>query len=239
MLDPDNKGSPMIRILPVSVLAVAAAGAFGLWFAHSPADAPDDMAVAPAAYAPMAAMAQSAPEIDISTVREMVLGAEDAPVTIVEYASFTCPHCADFHEDVLPRLKADYIDSGQVRLVHREVYFDRYGLWAAMVARCDGGDRYFGIADMIYARQRDWSRGEPAEVVQALANIGASAGLTREALDACLSDGEKAQTLVAWYQENATADEIEATPSFIINGEKYANMPYDDLRAVLDQKLAD
>lgn len=226
----------MTRIATLAALGLVVAGAAGFWLAGG--SAPQGHATAPHA-APMAAAAQTAAEVDTSSVREMALGAEDAPVTMIEYASFTCPHCADFHAEVLPQLKADYIDTGKVRFVHREVYFDRYGLWAAMVARCDGGDRYFGIADMIYERQREWSRGEPTEVVQALAAIGTSAGLTRETLDACLSDGETAQTLVAWYQENATADGIEATPSFIIDGEKYSNMPYDDLRAVLDEKIGD
>ncbi len=185
----------------------------------------------------MAAQAQEAADIDTSTIREMALGDPDAPVTVIEYASFTCPHCADFHADVLPRLKADYVDTGQVRFVHREVYFDRYGLWAGMVARCGGGERYFGIADMVYENQRDWARGEPEQVVAALRRFGLTAGLTEEQLDACLSDGPKAQTLIAWYTENAEADGIEATPSFVIDGRTYRNMPYDDLREAIDAAL--
>jgi protein-disulfide isomerase len=124
-----------------------------------------------------------------------------------------------------------------VRFVHREVYFDRYGLWAGMVARCGGEERYFGIADLIYERQRDWTRGEPTEVVDKLRRIGKTAGLTDEQLDACLSDGQKAQTLVAWYQQNAEADRIEATPSFVIDGEKFSNMSYADFAEILDDKL--
>jgi len=215
----------MTRLPLLSLLA--AAGAFGVWLAQP----------APTGLPPMAASAQGAAEVDISGVREMALGAEDAPVTVIEYASFTCPHCADFHADVLPRLKADYIDTGKIRFISREVYFDRFGLWAAMVARCDGGDRYFGIADMIYDRQRTWTRGEPQQVVEALAAIGVAAGLSRETLQACLSDGDKAQALVAWYRQNATADGIEATPSFVIEGERFSNMPYDDFREVLDARL--
>ena len=69
---------------------------------------------------------------------EMVMGSEDAPITIIEYASFTCPHCASFHENVLAPLKADYVDTGKVKFVFRDVYFDRYGLWASMVARMKG-----------------------------------------------------------------------------------------------------
>ena len=83
-------------------------------------------------------------------VPDFGIGEADAPVTIVEYASFTCPHCAHFHDDVFKKLKADYIDTGKVQFVYREVYFDRYGLWAAMMARCGGEMRYFGITDMLF-----------------------------------------------------------------------------------------
>ncbi|PWR02838.1 thiol-disulfide oxidoreductase [Meridianimarinicoccus roseus] len=187
--------------------------------------------------APLAAPAQ---EVDTSTIADMALGQADAPVTVIEYASFTCPHCATFHDEVFPDLKRNYIDTGKIRFVHREVYFDRYGLWAGMVARCGGEMRYFGVADQIYERQREWTKGgDPAEVAANLRRIGLSAGLTDTQLDACLSDGEKAQTLVAWYQQNAERDGIEGTPSFIIDGEKHSNMSYADFSALLDEKLAD
>jgi protein-disulfide isomerase len=220
----------MTRIPLLSVLFVALAGAAGLWLARPATDG-----ALPAL--PMAAEAQEAGDVDTSSVQEMILGDAEAPVTVIEYASFTCPHCATFHAQVLPQLKENYVDTGQVRFVHREVYFDRYGLWAGMVARCGGGERYFGIADLIYERQREWTRGEPTEVVANLRRIGKTAGLTDAQLDACLSDGEKAQTLVAWYQQNAEADGIEATPSFIIDGRKYSNMPYADFTEILDDKL--
>src|SRR6056297_2381020 len=109
------------------------------------------------------AQAQSA-EAETPQIAGMSIGAEDAPVTIVEYASFTCPHCADFHDGVFQRIKEDYVDTGKVRFEHREVYFDRYGLWASMVARCGGEQRYFGIVDMIYDQQSEWARGEPVQI---------------------------------------------------------------------------
>ncbi len=222
----------MTRIPLLSVVAVTVVGAAAFWIAR-----PAPEGALPAL--PMAAEAQEAAEIDTSSVAEMALGPEDAAVTVIEYASFTCPHCATFHEQVLPQLKESYVDTGQVRFVHREVYFDRYGLWAGMVARCGGEERYFGIADLIYERQREWTRGEPTEVVDKLRRIGKTAGLTDEQLDACLSDGQKAQTLVAWYQQNAEADGIDATPSFVIDGETFSNMSYADFAEILDEKLGD
>jgi len=86
-------------------------------------------------------------------IQDMVMGAEDAPVEIIEYASFTCPHCARFHADVWPQLKADYVETGKVRFIYREVYFDRFGLWASMIARCGGEGRFFAFTDLIYKEQ--------------------------------------------------------------------------------------
>jgi protein-disulfide isomerase len=181
--------------------------------------------------------AQDAP--DTSQITEMTMGAEDAPVTLIEYASFTCPHCASFHAGPLQELKADYVEDGQVRFIYREVYFDRFGLWASMVARCGGEDRFFGIADMIYDQQSDWTRGEPAEIADNLRRIGKVAGLEPDTLEACLNDQDKAKALVAWYQQNAEADEVTSTPTLIVNDQKYANMSYEDLQAIIEEKLAE
>jgi len=181
--------------------------------------------------------AQDADAPDISQITEMTMGPEDAAVTVIEYASFTCPHCATFHAGPLKQLKADYIDEGQVQFIYRDVYFDRFGLWASMVARCGGEEKFFGIADMIYEQQRDWTQGEPAEIADNLRRIGKVAGLDSDTLDACLNDEEKAMALVAWYQQNAEADEVDSTPTLIINDEKHANMSYDELKAIIDEEL--
>ena len=185
-----------------------------------------------------AAYAQDAAEVDTSTIVEMVQGAEDAPVTIIEYASYTCPHCARFHEDGYKKLKEEFIDTGKVKFVYREVYFDRYGLWASMMARCAGPEKFFGITDLLFKGQSEWARaGGPNEIVAELRKIGLLAGIEGEALDACLQDGAKAQTLVTWYQENATADKVEATPSFVLNGNLIRNQPYDDMKALIEAEL--
>jgi len=186
-----------------------------------------------------AANAQEAADVDTSSVVEMAMGPDDAPVTVIEYASFTCPHCATFHVGPAAQLKTEYVDTGKVRFVYRDVYFDRPGLWASMVARCEP-NRFFGITDMLYRQQRDWmGDGQPAQIAENLRRIGKVAGLSDDQLDACLSDAENAQTLVAWFQQNADADDISSTPSLIINGEKHPNMPYSELKAIIDEKLAE
>lgn len=185
-----------------------------------------------------AAAAQQAAGLDTSPIVEMVQGTPDAPVTVIEYASYTCPHCATFHAGAYRRLKADYIDTGKVRLIYREVYFDRYGLWASMIARCGGAEKFFEITDRIYAGQADWTRaGDDAAVAAALREIGRAAGIAAAPLEACMQDAEKLRALVAWYQKNAQADGIDATPSFVINGVKVPNQSYASFSALIDAEL--
>ena len=187
-----------------------------------------------------AAQAQGAAEVDTSAIVEMVRGSADAKVEVIEYASFTCPHCASFHRNVLPELMRNYVDTGKVRFVYREVYFDRFGLWAGMVARCGGEARYFGIVDMLYKGQADWIAGgqDPALIADNLRRIGRTAGLSNDELDACMNDGDTAQAMVALYQKNAAEHDITSTPSFVINGVKHTNMPYADFARLLDEALA-
>ncbi len=173
-------------------------------------------------------------------IPDMILGDANAPLEMIEYASFTCPHCASFHADVWPQLKADYIETGKVKFIYREVYFDRFGLWASMIARCAGDQRFFAFTDLLYAEQRNWAgSGDPAVVIDNLRGLAKTAGMNDETLDACMSDAAKAEALVGWYQTNAERDGVNSTPSFLIGGEKFANMAYADLQAVLDEKLAD
>ncbi len=188
---------------------------------------------------PGAANAQSTSgDIDTSMIEDMVQGNPDADVTIIEYASFTCPHCAAFHSGPYKQLKADYIDTGKVKFIYREVYFDRPGLWASMMARCGGQERFFGIVDLIYKGQNEWARaGEPVAIVNELRKIGRLAGLDSDTLEACLQDADMAQSLVAWWEENGNRDDISSTPSFLINGKKHSNMSYADMKALIDAEL--
>jgi protein-disulfide isomerase len=181
---------------------------------------------------------EATPPVAAPALTYMAIGPVDAKVTIVEYASFTCPHCAAFHASVFTDLKKDYIDTGKVRFEFREVYFDRYGLWATMMARCGGEVRFFGIADILYTTQQEWAATEdPAAVVESLKRIGRTAGMDDATLEACMADGAMAESLVAQYQENATRDGVEGTPTILINGEKHSNMTYADLKAIIDPLL--
>lgn len=224
----------MSRNLIIAILAVVFVGAAGaVWVLTRPAETPEVTQIetpdAPA-------------EIDetLPDVIEMSLGNPDADVTVIEYASFTCPHCRNFHENVFGKLKADYIDTGKINFIYREVYFDKFGLWAGMIARCSGPIRYFGITDMIYEQQSEWlATRTDAGIAADLRKLGLQAGIDADQLDACLADSEMAQALVAEFQKNAAADDVSSTPTFIINGTKYTNMSYDDFAGILNKELGE
>ena len=167
----------------------------------------------------------------------LFIGDKDAPVKITEYASFTCPHCATFHTEVLPMLKRDYINTGKVLLEYREVYFDGPGLWASLLARCQGNQKYFPMIELIYKKQREWASGNRENIIKGLLSIGRQAGLTDEKSRDCMENNKMAEDLIEIFQKNTKEDNISSTPSFIINGELIKNMSYEDLKQIIDKKL--
>lgn len=184
--------------------------------------------------------AATAPAANPDYARDIVMGNADAPVTIVEYASFTCPHCAAFSNDVFPEIKKDYIDTGKVKFIQREVYFNRYDLWAAMVARCGGDMRYYGFSKTYFAKQRDWAGSDdPAVVADNLRGIARAGGMSDDQVNACLNDQAMAEALVKAYSERAQADGINSTPTFLIDGVKHQNMSLAEMRALLDKQIAE
>lgn len=189
---------------------------------------------------PFAANAQESSEAKAITIQDMTIGAEDATLEVIEYASFTCPHCANFHADQYKKIKENYVESGKIKFTFREVYFDKYGMWASMIARCSGPDRFFGLTELIFHNQQTWARaGGDLEIVGELSKLGKVAGMSDDQIQSCLQDADQLRALVGWYQENATRDGIKSTPSFMIDGQLYSNMSYEDFAAVLDEKLGE
>ncbi len=227
----------MTKKLSLAAALILALGA-ALWLGQS--RTPDVTDLGPlAASAQEATTAEAPATAPLAEVPDMVLGNADAPVTLVEYASYTCPHCAQFHDTVFKDLKKDYIDTGKVKFVFREVYFDRPGLWAAMVARCGGETRYFGISSMLVDQQKEWAASDdPAVVVENLNKIGRTAGMDDATLQACMENAPMAEAMVARFQENMEKDKVEGTPTLIIDGVSHSNMSYEDLKVILDGKLA-
>ena len=172
---------------------------------------------------------------------EMFKGDDNAPVVFVEYASLTCPACATFHASVYPSLNKEYIETGKIKFIHREIYFDRAGLWAALTARCtNAANRYFGMLDLLYSEQPIWSRSDSSdEIVNALLKISAKSGIKKEKAISCLEDQEKALDLVSQYQSYVKEDAIESTPTFVINEKKYTNRSYEEIKEIIEKELKD
>lgn len=178
---------------------------------------------------------QAAPTADYA-LGDIALGDPDAPLTVYEYASFTCPHCASFHENTFPEFKEQYIDTGKVRFVLREVYFDQYGLWASMIARCGGEQGFYPMVDAFLSTQSTWTRAP--DIGNAIQQVGRRAGLPAERIQQCLSDREFAKTLLETYQKNRDADGVKSTPTFVIDGEAHAGaMNFEEFSALLDASL--
>ena len=163
---------------------------------------------------------------------DVFLGSETAKVTIIEYASMTCPHCAHFHTNTFPTLKTNYIDTGKVRFTLREFPFDPLATAGFMLARCNGNDKYYAMIDLLFTQQKAWvGAPKPAE---ALFNVVKQAGFTQESFDACL----KNQTLysgVNWVRDRGEkVFGVDSTPTFFINGQKQSGaMTVEDLDKTL------
>lgn len=155
-----------------------------------------------------------------------VLGKADAPVTIIEYASLTCPHCRHFDQEVLPKLKEKWIDTGKVKLVFRDYPLDEPALRAAMVARCAPPDRYFAFVDAIFAGQEQWA--VASDYKAALGRIALLGGVSNEKFSACIND-KTLESAVLGSRLNATQQlSVNSTPTFFINGAKFDGAPTEE-----------
>jgi protein-disulfide isomerase len=161
-----------------------------------------------------------------------VLGKPDAPITIVEYASLTCPHCAEFDRDTLPKIKEKWIDTGKAKLIFRDFPLDGLALRAAMVARCAPPDRYFGYIDILFHSQNNWARAN--DPILALSHIARLGGMSDQQFQACMSN-EELQKSVAASRQTAEKDYgVESTPTFFVNGTMLPGaLPYNQFDQAL------
>jgi len=146
---------------------------------------------------------------------DLVIGKADAPVTIIEYASMTCPHCATFHKSTYPALKTKYIDTGKVRFIFREFPLDELAVAASMLARCAGGEKSMALIDVLFASQDKWAVRNPVPVLQQIAK---QAGLTQKSFEDCLSDQKLHDNLLAMRERGSKDYKVESTPTLFING---------------------
>ena len=174
--------------------------------------------------------------LEAGPLKDMALGAEDAPVTIVEYMSMTCPHCADFHESNFEPLKEKYIDTGKVRFILREFPFDPRAAAAIMLARCAPEQQFFPMVDVLFSQQRTWASAPDGR--EALLQIARLAGFTQESFEACLTNQKLLDDVNAVRTKAADEFGVQSTPTFIINGKRYpGNMSIDIMSAIIDPLL--
>lgn len=168
--------------------------------------------------------------------QDEALGDPNAPVTIIEYASLTCPHCAHFQKEVLPKLKERYIATGKVRLIYRDFPLDQRALAAAILAHCAGPERYFGFVDVLFQTQESWARAN--DYLAALKGIGKLGGLTEKQMDACYADQDLTNRILQSRLDAQSQHDVNSTPTFIIDGKAYAGArSIDEFASLIDPLL--
>jgi protein-disulfide isomerase len=163
---------------------------------------------------------------------DLVLGNPNAPVTIVEYASMTCPHCANFHTKVLPTLKEKYIDSGKVKLVFREFPLDERAALASMMARCAGNEKALPLISMLFSKQDEWATAKQ-DFLPKLFKFGQQMGFTQKSFDECRQNEKLIRDIIAIRDRGNTAFGVNSTPTFFVNGKKMDNVTLEDFEKVL------
>ena len=176
----------------------------------------------PEAAAPYQMLANAQGVLQI-TKDDRILGSPEAPITIVEYASLTCPHCAHFANDVLPEIKKEWIDTGKAKLVLRDFPLDEPAMRAAMITRCAPPNRYYAFADTFFAAQEKWVRS--SDYREALARLAKLGGMGQEEFDACLANTALENKIVEGRLKASQELNVDSTPTFFVNGSKLAGAP--------------
>jgi len=183
------------------------------------------------------ALPAAAQSVDVeAALADRSLGSPDAKLTVVEYASLTCPHCAEFHANTLPAFKERWIDTGQVRLIFRDFPLDGVALRGSLLARCAPPDRYFGVLDILFRSQDTWAR-DP-DPMRGLGQVARLAGLDEGAFEACLSNQPLLDGLLAMRQ-SAAAQGVKSTPSFVVGGRIVSGaLTIEEFAAIIEPMLA-
>ena len=181
----------------------------------------------------------TAPAGDLATagpLGEIAVGPEDAKVTIIEYASLTCSHCAAFHQTTYPELKKRYIDTGKVRFIMREFPLDPLATAGFMLARCDGEQKYYPIVDMLFQQQRAWTATD--KPLDALRQMMRQAGFSQEKFDSCLRDTKLYEAINAVKNRGLDTFKVDSTPTFFINGQRHVGtLSIDEIEKIIKPML--
>lgn len=221
----------LISTVAISILAIG-----GIGYVHSASRIAPVGAAATVVKtaAPSATSPGKQPQL---TADDRILGNKDAPITIIEYASLTCPHCAHFDEAILPKIKQNWIDTGKAKLAYRNFPFDQAALKAAMLAYCAPPDRYFAFLDVLFKQQDVWATA--SDVTAALTRLGKLGGMSEKQVTSCLKNDKLADKIVAQRLSGEKEYGVNSTPTFFINGHKVVGaLPYEEFDSVLKQAAA-
>ena len=229
--------------LSASAVALAACSDEKAETAKAPEAAKTDPVTTASTTAPAKAeIPQADGDVDMAKVLEpgplpeMSMGKADAPITVVEYFSMTCPHCAHFHNETFDKIKEKYIDTGKVRFIAREFPFDPRAAAAFMLARCAPNGAYFPMVGMMFKQQQVWAAADDGRA--ALLQMSKLAGFTQESFEKCLTDQKLLNDVNAVRERGAKEFGVNATPTFLINGKRYAGaMSVESMSALLDSML--
>ena len=220
------------------VLAGAAVTVYEATSTRTPSRVPQ---TPPAQSASTSAVTAPRPDVRFGKVEltadDHVLGKPDAPVTVIEYASLTCPHCAALNNEVMLQFKKDYVDTGKARFVYRDFPLDQLAMTASLLARCAGPDRYFGFIDVLFSGQANWARA--TDPMRALEQVGRLGGVPPEKFEACRKDEELTNKVLQQRMDGEKTFQINSTPTLIVNGDRFpGGMSYEQFKAVLDAHLS-
>lgn len=226
--------STMLAV-PAALVVAACSDSSDKAMAETPAAPAEPAAAAVVDAPPSQGSVDMGKLLEEGALPDKVLGNADAPVTIVEYASMTCPHCAHFHETTLPELKTKYIDTGKARLILREFPFDPRAEAGFMLARCSG-DKYYAMVDVLFKQQQNWASVQNAK--DALLQISKLAGFSQESFEACLTDQKLLDDVRAVQKRGADEFKVDSTPTFFINGNTYKGaLTIEEMSAIIDGML--
>ena len=174
--------------------------------------------------------------INAKTNEEIYLGNKDAKVTVIEYASMTCIHCANFHKDIYPKIKENYIDTNKIKFIYRDFPLDKQALFGSVLAKCAPKEKYFDFVKLILSTQKKWVTSDDT-FIDKLKNIGKLAGLTESKINNCFKDEQIVDNIINIRTFAERKYNISSTPSFIINNKKYSAMSYENFEKIIENLI--
>ena len=174
--------------------------------------------------------------INAKTNEEVFLGNKDAEVTVIEYASMTCIHCANFHKDIYPKIKENYIDTNKIKFIYRDFPLDKQALFGSVLAKCAPKEKYFDFVKLILTNQKKWISNDDA-FMNKLQHIGKLAGLNENKINSCFKDEKLVDNIIKTRSIGEKKYNINSTPTLIINERKYSAMSYENFEKIIENLI--